>query len=70
MSVKACASNLAQGVKELSVQWQETKSYWFDTKSHAFERKYLEELPGVSARTSLVMEEMDQLLTKVRADCE
>ena len=50
MSVRASASTLATALKELNMQWQETKSYWTDTKSISFERTYLEELPGVVTR--------------------
>jgi hypothetical protein len=70
MSARASAGNLAQSVKDLSTQWQETKTHWTDTKSISFEKTYLEELPGVVARTGTVMEEIDELLRKVQADCE
>ena len=35
-----------------------------------FERKYLEKLPTDVAQAASVMEEMDNLLRKVRNDCE
>lgn len=70
MSVRASAGSVAQALKELMIQWQETKSYWTDTKSISFEKTYLEELPGVVVRTALAMEEIDGLLGKVHADCD
>jgi hypothetical protein len=70
MSTKGSASNLIQAVKDLSNQWEQTKSHWRDVKSQEFERKYIEELPGHAARATAVMEEIDALLRKVRSDCE
>ncbi len=70
MSTRSSAANLVQAVKDLTVEWQETKSYWRDVKSQEFERKYLEELPSYVARTTAVIEQIDALLRKVRTDCE
>jgi hypothetical protein len=70
MSTRVSGSSLAQAVKELLIQWEETKAHWHDVKSMSFERTYLEELPGVTSRTALAMEEIEGLLGKVRNDCE
>jgi hypothetical protein len=70
MRPKASASNLVQAVKELSLEWRRTQGAWHDVKSQEFERVYLEELPDHVARTTLIMEEIDELLAKVRRDCE
>ena len=70
MSTRVSGSSLAQAVKELLIQWEETKAHWRDVKSMAFEKANLEELPGVTARTGLAMEEIEELLGKVRNDCE
>jgi hypothetical protein len=56
--------------KELSLQWDETKNYWSDAKSLEFERRYIQELLVEVDRTVMVVEKLDELLKKVRNDCE
>ena len=70
MSIRGSASNLGQAVKDLTVEWKETRTHWRDLKSLEFERKYLEDLPHYVARATTVIEELDGLLRKVRAACE
>lgn len=70
MSTKGSEANLLQALKDLSIDWQETKSFWRDIKSQEFERTYLEKLPGHVAKAKTAMEEIDALLRKVRSDCE
>jgi hypothetical protein len=70
MNPKGCAANLIQAVKDLSVEWQETKASWRDLKSQEFERNYLEEIPDHAARATAIMGEIEILLRKVRSDCE
>jgi len=70
MSTKGSASNLVQAVKNLAFEWEQTKSYWHDVKSQEFEKTYLQDLPTLATRATSVMEELDNLLKKVRSDCE
>ena len=70
MSTKASASSLVQAVKNLTFEWEETKAYWHDIKSQEFEKNYLQDLPSLATRATAVMEELDNLLKKVRSDCE
>lgn len=70
MNPKGSASNLTQAVKELSSEWQQTKSSWRDIKSQEFERTYLEEIPEHAARATFIMGEIALLLRKVRSECE
>ena len=70
MNPKGCAANLIQAVKELSVDWRETRASWRDLKSQEFERKYLEEIPDHAAQATAVMAEIEILLRRVRSDCE
>ncbi|MGO8767067.1 MAG: hypothetical protein ACLQSR_18280 [Limisphaerales bacterium] len=63
-------SKLLAAAKELSLKWQDTKNYWRDEKSAAFESKYLQELFMNVDKAVAVMEKLDELLTKVRKDCE
>jgi hypothetical protein len=70
MSTRVSASNLAQALRELTVEWQQTKSSWRDQKSLEFQEHYLERLPHLVTHARNVMEEMDNLLRKVKNDCE
>lgn len=70
MSARVGASNLEEAVKELAARWQTARTYWRDQKALEFEQTYLEKLPQVVIRAKSIMEEMDQLLRKVRHDCE
>lgn len=70
MSTQGSAANLIQAMKDLSVQWQQTKEEWRDGKSIEFEGKYLENLPAELKRATEAMEEVNTLLKKVRRDCE
>jgi hypothetical protein len=70
VSLAGSKSRLATVTKELYLQWNETKNYWRDEKSVEFERRYLEELFIGIDRTVTVIEKLDELLKKVRSDCE
>jgi hypothetical protein len=70
MSTRSSAANLGQAMKTLRVEWQEARASWRDVKAQEFEQKYLEDLPGQVARAASVIEELDSLLRKVKADCE
>ena len=70
MSTKVSASNLVQAVKDLTIEWQQTRTYWNDIKSQEFERNYLDPIPDYVRRTRTAMEELEALLRKVRHDCE
>ena len=70
MSARSSAANLVQAMKDIKRQWEETTSHWRDVKSLEFERKYLEDMPDHIARAVGVMQEIDELLKRVRSDCE
>ena len=70
MNARATAANLAQGVKDLSFDWEQTKTCWHDVKSQQFERDYLEQVADYVTRARAAMEEIDVLVRKVRSDCE
>jgi hypothetical protein len=70
MSTKASAALLAQAAKDLSHNWEQTKSSWQDVKSAEFEAKYLDVLPPQVTQAMTVMAEIDVLLRKIRSDCE
>lgn len=70
MSARDSGTQLVQAMKELSVEWDQTRSYWHDVKSLEFEEKFLAELPHHIQRAADAMEEIEAVLRKVRNDCE
>jgi hypothetical protein len=70
MSLSGSRSRLAAISKELSLRWHETKNYWKDSKSLEFEQRYMDDLLARVDKTVTVVEKLDQLLSKVRKDCE
>ena len=44
MSLSGNRSRLVAVAKELSLKWDDTKTYWQDDKSREFEQRYLQEL--------------------------
>jgi len=70
MSASGSTGRLLGASKELALKWEETKNYWRDEKSAEFERKYLRELFIGMDKAITVIEKLDELLKKVRSDCE
>jgi hypothetical protein len=70
MSMSGSKSRLTGITKELSRKWDQTKNYWHDAKCQEFEHRYLEELFADVDKTVAIIEKLDELLKKVRSDCE
>lgn len=70
MNLAGNKSRLTAITKGLLVKWQETKNYWQDAKSREFEQRYVTELLANMDKTVTVIEKLDELLNKVRKDCE
>lgn len=70
MSMSGSKARLVGLSKELSLKWEDTKNYWRDAKAVEFERKYLQELFIGVDKTVAVVEKLDELLKKVKKDCE
>jgi hypothetical protein len=70
MTLSGSKSRLTALTKELTLQWDETKNFWRDAKSLEFEHRYLQELLAYVDRTVMVIEKLDELLKKVRSECE
>jgi len=66
----ASQSRLVGLTQELSLQWAETKAHWRDAKSEEFERLFMTELSAHVNRTITALSQLDELLKKVRSDCE
>ena len=70
MSLSGSKNRLVAITKELSNRWDETKNYWRDAKSQEFEQRYMVELFANVDKTITVMDKLNELVTKVRNDCE
>ncbi|HYG22985.1 MAG TPA: hypothetical protein VEH04_09400 [Verrucomicrobiae bacterium] len=70
MSLAGSKSRLATLTKDLWMQWHETREAWRDAKALEFEKDYMQELFISVDRTITAMEKVDDLLAKVRKDCE
>ena len=56
--------------REITLRWEETKNFWRDAKSDEFEQRFMVELGASVGRTVLILEKLDEVLKKVRSDCE
>jgi hypothetical protein len=70
MNLSGTKNRLAALTKELAVQWDETKNHWWDAKTREFEQRYIAELLVNVDRTVMAIEQLNEVLTKVRKDCE
>jgi hypothetical protein len=70
MSLAANRQRLHAITHDLEVKWAETRESWRDAQSDAFERTYLVELSAEVERAVTVIAQIDQLLQKIRSDCE
>jgi hypothetical protein len=70
MSLAGSKSRLSAVTKELAVHWHDTKTSWNDSKSYEFEKRYMEELISRVDKTVGIVEKLDEVLAKIRGDCE
>ena len=70
MSMSGNKGRLVGLTRDILLEWDETKNYWRDAKSEEFERRFMSELAAHVTRAVLIMEQMEELLKKVRSDCE
>jgi len=70
MNLSGSKSRLTSSARELFQRWAETKNYWRDEKSQEFEHRYLEDLFIRVDKTVAIIEKLDEILKKVRSDCE
>ena len=70
MSVSAGRTRLVAVTRELAAKWAQTKEYWQDSKCQEFDRKYILELMASVERATIIIEQLDKLVMKVRSDCE
>ena len=70
MSLSGNKGRLVGLTRDIALEWAETRNYWRDAKSEEFERRFVSELSVQVNRAVIVLEQMDELLKKVRSDCE
>lgn len=70
MSLNANKSRLTALTKNLSLRWVETREHWRDVKSDEFNERFMQELlPRVSKAVDAI-EKLEELLKKIKKDCE
>ncbi len=70
MSSTASRGLLTLATRQLLSRWEETRHSWSDQKSLEFETLYLAEISDNLSSTLRSLEELDQLLEKIHADCD
>lgn len=70
MNLTADRMRLAALTKSLLVKWAWTKDYWRDDQARQFELTYLVELEAGVDNTVGVIEQLDELLSRLRSDCD
>jgi len=70
MSLSASKGLLTDATRQLQARWSDTRNSWRDHKATEFEDLYLTDLSAAVSTTLRVIDELDQLLQKIHADCE
>jgi hypothetical protein len=70
MSLSGSKGLLTDATRQLQARWDETRNSWRDHKATEFENLYLSDLSASVNSAIRVIDELDQLLQKIHADCE
>ncbi len=70
MSLSGSKGRLNGITRELTLKWDDTKATWRDVKAQEFEQHYLREMLIEMSKTVAAIEKLDELLRKIRTDCE
>ena len=70
MSLKASKAKLSRAGKDISSQWQEAREAWRDQKAAQFEREYIAQLPDSISSAVAIIDELDNVLAKIKKNCE
>lgn len=70
MSLKASKSKLARATRDLTARWEQTRASWRDQKAQEFERKFIAPLPDNISSAVVIIDELDQVLNKIKRSCE
>jgi len=69
MSVHGARGQLRESMKELLIRWELVREKWDDPASRAFEKDYLIPLEPAANKAVAAMDEMAELLRRVRKEC-
>jgi hypothetical protein len=70
MITSASGARLAALTRELLNRWQQTRESWMDDKAREFEERYLLELESVVRTATTSIANLEEVIRKVRSDCE
>ena len=70
MSLNGNKSRLTALTKNISLRWLETQDHWRDVKSEEFNQRFMQELFPRVNKAAAAIEKMEELLKKIRKDCE
>ena len=70
MNLSGNKGRLTGLTREISLRWSETKEHWRDARSEEFDRRFMQELNASVNRTVMIVDKLDELLKKLRSDCE
>lgn len=70
MITSASGARLTALTKELLNRWQQTREGWRDAKAREFEERYLFELDSMVRSVTTNIAHLEEVIRKVRSDCE
>jgi hypothetical protein len=70
MSLKANKSRLTGLTKDILLRWEGTQKYWRDAKGAEFDHRFMRELFPQVNQAAAALEKLDELLNKIRSECE
>jgi hypothetical protein len=70
MGVHEGRGQLSKIMKDLTLQWHETRMSWDDARSHEFEKTVLEPLEADLRQAVAAMDHMSGLLNRIYSECE
>lgn len=70
MSLSGNKSRIIALTKDLSVKWENTRTHWSDARSREFDERFMQELMQRTEKAVTMIDKLDELLRKVRKDCE
>ena len=70
MSLKASKAKLARATRDITMRWEQTRTSWRDQKAQQFERQFIAPLPDSISTAVVIIDELDQVLNKIKKSCE
>ena len=70
MNLSGNKGRLVGLTRDISLRWADTRNYWRDAKSDEFDHRFMAELDAAVVRAVTILDKLDEVLKKVRSDCE